>query len=473
MNSTNITFDFLEKIEKANRDFSLFDGMESVLVGLSGGADSTCLLLSMKALSSKYGFKLYAVHINHMIRGKEADRDEEFSRNLCLKNDVAFFCERVDVPSLSKEMGTSLELCAREQRYQIFSKICKAHGIKHVATAHNSCDNAETIIFNLARGSGSKGLCGIPAKRTLEDGVFVIRPLIYISRSEIEAYLEEHNQDFVTDSTNLESDYTRNYIRNEILPHLRKINPSLEEALHRSARLHSEDEECLMMLANEKKTDDIMCLSALPKAILSRVLRLVFSDVSDETCEFVHIEALCQKIYEYDGTKQSVSFANGYLAKLCKGKLSFIKDERKKKHEAIEFCKELSRGANFFEEKVYALYITFDENKDIPQTLSKEEIVYKLYNTDYLYSDKILDNLVVRNKRDGEKILSCGMHKKIKRLLCETGLDGKTKDALPVIDKDGEAILLPSVCTNDLYKRDSGAFTVSVSLYIKDNSTQE
>ena len=160
MNSNNITLSFQEKIDRANTDFCLFEGCEKILVGLSGGADSTSLLLVLKELSEKYSFTLYALHVNHMIRGEEADRDEEFARVLSKKLGVEFFCERVDVPSLSKESGTSLELCARNERYRAFEKICKKYGISHVATAHNACDNAETLVFNLVRGTGLKGLCG-------------------------------------------------------------------------------------------------------------------------------------------------------------------------------------------------------------------------------------------------------------------------------------------------------------------------
>ena len=158
MNSVNITNSFLEKIKRADEDFCLFDGAEKILVGLSGGADSTALLLSLNELSKVFGFELFALHVNHMIRGAEADRDETFAKELCKKQGVEFVCERVDVPNLAKQTGESLELCARNVRYDVFGKVCKENGITHVATAHNSCDNSETVLFNLVRGSGTKGM---------------------------------------------------------------------------------------------------------------------------------------------------------------------------------------------------------------------------------------------------------------------------------------------------------------------------
>ena len=120
MNNNSITLTITEKIKRADRDFSLFDGCKKILVALSGGADSCCLLLSLRERREKYGFSLYALHVNHGIRGQEADRDEEFARSICEKLDIPFFCEKADIPTLAKETGLSQELCARNIRYSLF-----------------------------------------------------------------------------------------------------------------------------------------------------------------------------------------------------------------------------------------------------------------------------------------------------------------------------------------------------------------
>lgn len=473
MNNRNITFDFPEKIEKAAEDFCLFEGAEKILVALSGGADSTSLLIALCDLSKKYGFEVFALHVNHMIRGEEADRDEDFARKLCEKYGVGFFVERVDVPRLSKEQGKSLELCARDVRYDAFMKICRENDIHHVATAHTSCDNAETLLFNLVRGSGMRGLCAIPPKRELCEGVLVIRPLIYVLRDEVEEYLCAKGESFVTDSTNLTSDYTRNYIRKEIIPRLKTLNPSLEEGLMRTSRIFSEDEGFLSDMAKENKTDDIKKLSLLAPTLLSRVVMSLFSDVSREMPSRYHVNELCEKIYSYDGNKTHVSFPDGYSAHLFKWKLTFKKDERKKVYDKCTFCVKLSENETFFEESPYALYITSDQNKDIPQTLSHKENVYKLYNTDYLYSDKIFDSLFAENKKSRDVILSGGMHKSLKRILCASCFDGKMREMLPIIkDEGGEVVLVPALCKNDEYKRE-GEYFLSLSLYIKETTTQE
>ena len=450
------------------RAFELKGNERHIAVALSGGADSTALLLSLKSLSENFGFELYAVHVNHMIRGKEADRDEAFAESLCKKHGVEFVCERVDVPKLSKEKGQSLELCARNVRYDVFKDVCTKKGITHVATAHNSCDNSETVLFNLVRGSGTRGLCGIPPKRELCDNVVIIRPLIYADRAEIEEYLSCCNQDFVTDSTNADSDYSRNFIRNDVLPLLRKLNPSLEESIQRTASLHRKDEEYLSKTAEDSVTDEIEKLKNLDEAILSRVVIKLFEKVSDETPSYERVKELCGKIYAFDGKKIKLSFSDSVIATIFGKKLVFEKDFRKKKGTKSDFSRLLSEGENFFEESSYALYITFDESFDIPQTLEYKENIYKIYTTDYLYFDTIPDSLLARNKRDGDKIFAGAMHKSLKRLLCAAKLTENMRKMLPVVENNGKIILVPGVCKCDDCKNSADKeIKMSVSLYVK------
>lgn len=469
MNSTNITFSLLEKIERANSDFCLFDGCKKILVGLSGGADSTSLVHALCKLSEKYGFEIIALHVNHMIRENEADRDEEFARSLCEKLKVEFLCERVDIPSLSKENGVSLELCARDARYEIFSRVCKDRGITHVATAHNACDNSETLIFNLVRGTGIKGLCGIPPKRPLCDGVMLIRPLIYAERHEIEKYLSDMGQSFVTDSTNSDTDYTRNFIRCKILPLLREINPSLEESMARTARLHRSDEEYLMTASKQCYTDSIEELSALHESMLSRVVMEMFSTVSNETLPEYHVRKLCRMIYEYDGTKTSMSFPDSMSARLQNGCLSFKKDKRCACRTIKHFCRDVSDfGEIFFEENPYALYISLDQNEDIPQTLVNNRIVYKKYTTDYLYFDTIPFVLHVRNRREGDKITNGKMNKSIKKLMSSSRFDEDERYLVPFVCEDEKILLVPSLAVCDECKEGhERKQRISVSLYVR------
>ena len=447
----NIIPIILEKIEKADRDFSLFGGCGKILVALSGGADSTCLLLCLHKLASKHGFSVYALHVNHGIRGTEADRDEKFARNLCEKYGIQFFCEHIDIPSLSKSKGISEELCARDERSRLFEKYCKDHDIPCVAVAHNSCDNTETVLFNLLRGSGTKGLCGIPPKRSLCAGVDVIRPLIYAERCEIEKFLSELGQDYVTDSTNLESEYSRNYIRNEIIPLMKEINPSLHSAFSRTSSLLRQDSQYLDTLAENYKTDDLSVLSELDKCILSRIIRLLFSRVSCMMPEEKHINELCDKIYSFKNNNSlrcRISFPDGKAAFIENRKLSFDTDFREKKAKS-DYRFEVSFGFSAIPETDYAVFIG-SGNDDVPKIITQDkENIYKIYTTNYLWFDTIPKYLFIRNRCDGDKIFSKGINKRLKKLMSESKLSENERTSLPLLCFENEIIAVPGICVSD------------------------
>lgn len=208
----NKIYGFITKYNMIQRD-------DTVVCGLSGGADSVALLLAMQELSDRLCFNLEALHVNHCLRGGESDRDEIFCRDLCEKYSIPFKAVSCDVRSYAEKNPLSVEEAARKLRYSIFAD---NSANKKIATAHNANDNLETVILNLSRGTGIKGLAGIPPVRDN-----IIRPLLPVTRAEIEAYLKDIGQNYVTDSTNLSDDYTRNKIRHKILPILQEINSSV------------------------------------------------------------------------------------------------------------------------------------------------------------------------------------------------------------------------------------------------------
>lgn len=224
-----------EKVIKTIEAHKMLSGGERVTAALSGGADSVCLLLVLKELEKVYSLSVDAIHINHCIRGKEADSDEEFCRTVCDKLGVPFEVRRIDVPRLAEEKKQSLEEAARDARYSAFAEHTKG-GL--LATAHTASDNAETVLFNLVRGTGLKGLCGIPPVRDN-----IIRPLIDVTREEVESFLGDRGQEFVTDSTNLETEYSRNKIRHNIIPELLKINNGFYRTFSSELKIFHEENE--------------------------------------------------------------------------------------------------------------------------------------------------------------------------------------------------------------------------------------
>ncbi len=213
------------KVNFTVKKYNMLTKGDTVVIGLSGGADSCALLHYLVSVKEKYNLKLIACHVNHMIRGQEADRDEEFCRALCSELGIEFRSIRRNIIELSKSAGIGTEECGRKIRYNFFEETALQSDAR-IATAHNASDNAETVVFNITRGCGIKGLCGIPPVRGR-----IIRPLINIPRCEIERYMKDNNFSYVSDSTNFTREYTRNKIRLDVIPTLKEINPDFDNTV--------------------------------------------------------------------------------------------------------------------------------------------------------------------------------------------------------------------------------------------------
>ena len=222
--------------------FAMLRQGDTVTVAVSGGADSVALLDFLCSVAD-LNLHVRACHLNHCLRGEESDRDERLVRTMCGQYGVPLDVRRVNIRQLARERGTSLEVTGREERYAFFAELAKTYHSK-IATAHTLSDTAETVLLNLSRGTGIAGLCGIPPVRD-----FVIRPLIACSREEIERYCTAHNLCYVTDSTNLSNDYTRNHIRHNIVPQLARVNQNALGAIGRMTDMLRLDADYLQQQA--------------------------------------------------------------------------------------------------------------------------------------------------------------------------------------------------------------------------------
>ena len=218
--------DFVNRIKQYIGANGLLKSGSTVIIGISGGADSTALLKVLLTL----GYRCIAVHCNFHLRGAESDRDQKFVEDLCHNLDVELITFSYDTALYAKQKGISIEMAARELRYADFEKVMKEHGASAICIAHHRDDSVETLLLNLIRGTGLRGLTGIKPKNGN-----IIRPLLCVSRQEIEEYLKEIDQPYITDSTNLETDYTRNKIRLELLPLMRRINPNADSSIESTA----------------------------------------------------------------------------------------------------------------------------------------------------------------------------------------------------------------------------------------------
>ncbi|MCR4607648.1 MAG: tRNA lysidine(34) synthetase TilS [Oscillospiraceae bacterium] len=246
-----------------------------VLCAVSGGADSMCLLHWLADNADALGISVSAAHFEHGIRGDESLRDMNFVEEACRAMQIPLFIGRGNVPEYAEERSMGLEEAARELRYEFLERTAGENGFDRIATAHNADDNAETVIFNLARGSGAAGICGIPPVRGK-----IVRPLLETCRSEIEKYLSDRGISHIEDSTNSSGQYSRNKIRHQIMPVLREINPSVSKAILRTGDMLREDNRLLEELADEfiaghfnGESVRSKELAALPDAVEARVIR--------------------------------------------------------------------------------------------------------------------------------------------------------------------------------------------------------
>ena len=275
---------------------------DRVIVAVSGGPDSVCLLRALLALAPEYGLTLHIAHLDHRFRGSESAAEAEFVAGLAKKLGIPATIESRDVPAYCAERGLSAQAGAREVRYRFLRQVADSAGANRIALGHTANDEAETLLMRLIRGAGVSGLSAIPPVR--ED---IIRPLIDITRDEILAYLKELGQDFVTDPSNVKPLYTRNRIRQEVLPILERFNPRVVEALAQAAEvLRDEDaamEESIAPVMAEMvrqehgavhivRTSFSGLLPALQRRVLRKALALACGDVTAELSSVQTREAL-------------------------------------------------------------------------------------------------------------------------------------------------------------------------------------
>lgn len=418
-------------IEKFNR--SLIDYGDDVVVALSGGADSVCLLYNMLSLWERgYIETLTAVHCNHGLRGEEADRDEQFCKDLCNKLKIHLYCEKIPVKEYAKEHSLSLEEAGRNLRYKTFEKYRMGGKI---ATAHNKKDNAETVIFNLIRGTSLAGMGGIPIMRDA-----IIRPLLDVSREEIEEYLKEIGAEYVTDHTNLETKYSRNKIRLSIIPEMENINDGAVNNITAFAKLASYDEEFLSSLADDYlsmlhhgeneldliiENEDKTSAEDIPYAILSRVIKKFLIE-NGFSADRHRIDTIMDYCNDGDGflnlSPTATLEVRGYRIII-----------NQKEKTPFTFETRLSEGENFVPHKKVTLIY-----HDIEDAV---ELVNKKFTNHILDCDKILGTvLTARNRRNSDRIQLVGrdFQHRIKKLY--ENISASEKDRKILIADEGDII---------------------------------
>lgn len=452
----------------------------SVLVALSGGADSSALLHLMCQSRTKHGFKLYAAHVNHNIRtenyNNEATRDEAFCRSVCADLEVELFVASVDVPTMALNTGKSIETAARDARYGFFAEVMRQNGIKILATAHNADDNLETQIFNLSRGCGVEGICGIPQARPFPqvEGGVIVRPILSASKADILNFCASEGVEFVTDSTNLENDCTRNRIRHKIIPELTSIFGSPQKNARRLSLAAQQDSDFILgeaekFLQRNSAGISLQKFNSLHAAVAKRVVILKFAEISERSLEYVHVEDVLR--LAKDGKERSyISLPDKKRAAIKNGTLVFEKDLKQTGKRSTSFLHKLNFGLNMIEGSDFAVAVC--NSADSHELVDTGAELYEIYASAFI-KDISLDCLYARNRQTGDIIRDGGVSKKIKKLMCDKKLNLDHRDTLPLILSADEVIYVPKCAVADRAKANKNNFEINITIYIKKQSTED
>lgn len=470
-----MNIDFVEKVRRTIEKHHMLEKGDRVVVGLSGGADSSALLEALYLLKEQYSLSLFAAHVNHGIRGEEADNDEAFAESLAKQRDIPFLCLKADAPAYAKEHRIGLEEAGRRIRYDYFESCAKGGKI---ATAHTLSDNAETVLLHLSRGAGTKGLCGIPPVRGN-----IIRPLIECSRDEVEAFCKKRGLDFVTDSTNLCDDYSRNFIRNNIMPLFKKLNPGFERAVSRSAAIAAGEQGFIERAAQKALSDcaekpfpqdaqnttdslDTAKLLSLDEGLRMRVLKLFLEGLfKKSTVDY----SLVSRLNDSLDTGKAVNLRDGKKAVFKDGRLTvacqkdplpqpFYKKIDLSKGDAVIFAKgkrvEIRRGEKFEKAEINGC-----------------QKINSLLSYNVLDRDKISNTVILRTRLSGDKITlkKRGCTKTLKKLWNEKKFTEKQRQSFLILESDSALVLSEPDGVNAGYEADKNTKNIlSVKIFAEE-----
>lgn len=405
---------------------------DRVLCAVSGGADSMCMLHWLHENAEKLGITVCAASFDHMLRGEESAADCRFVAEWCAKNGVACVTGSGNVRARAQTDGLSEEEAARACRYEFLQKSAQELSCNLIATAHNANDNAETLLFNLARGGGLKGLCGIPPKRGN-----IIRPLLAVTREEIERYNAENGIEFVTDSSNAADDYTRNRIRHHVTPVLRDINPAFFSAASRTAQLLREDEKCLDDMAREaldkyyaNRSFPAAELLRLPKPIAMRVLR----HICGSSLSYAHAQAVYDIARSSEFKSADIS---GMRVSCDRGVLHFNAQRVT-----------IAPRTLLIGQCVPIPELGMEVRADIVDDCKE---VFKSFNILYFKYDSICGNISFTSRQNGDKLRLAHRRctKSLKDLFSEAKMSVYERDLTPVLRDDKGVIAVYGFGTDE------------------------
>lgn len=447
-----------EKLKQNIIEKKLINPGESVIIGFSGGSDSSCLLNAMNNLSKEMKFNIYAAHLNHMIRGNDAIKDSLFCYDFCKKNNIKLFLKVLDIPKISKERKKGIEDTARICRYEFFDEIKDKIKADKIAVAHNMEDQVETFFLNIFRGSSLDGLKSM----NFESDRKIIRPILNVKKEEILNYLNENNLGYVTDETNNDVNYSRNKIRHDFIPYIEKeYSSNIKEIVFNNTININNDYNFLNDYSDKifndifiKESDTVISINISKLiehsvAVKNRIYRKAIESLNGSLNDFSYIHiANISNLADSISNHKTINLPQNINIFKKDNYLLFSKGELK--YEKLNYEYELEEGK---------INIIKELNAKISlKVLSKEECIKLPTGKDIkaFDYDKIKFPLKVRNKRDGDKMnpIGLGGSKKISDIFIDNKIDKFERDKFPIFTDENGILWMYNYRISENYKID-------------------
>ena len=443
---------------------------DTILVACSGGPDSVALLVALYRLGmdSPLGLKLSVAHYDHGLRGEESRRDARFVRDLAHTLEVPFYQGRGNVKAHAHIQGITIQEAARDLRYAFLRAVRKKTGIKWIATAHTMDDQAEEVVLRLIRGAGLSGLAGIP----LKTNDMIIRPLLYIEKKEIMAFLKDSGQSFCEDSSNIDPKYMRNRIRHQLIPLLKEINPSFLNAIKRTTQVLGDDHAYLHEMAGEAMNSAIVYsghgvlelsvqkLSEYHPSILRQAIKSAINHIEPRILRCLrsdHINAVLNLI-RLGKTSKEVVLPKGIIVKRSYNGLSFTRKDGEGRHpedvgashEITCLAKGISPPCKLnLSSPIGILTMTYNKSMS-PERLRQKKIPKKLY----IDADSLKYPLTVRPRMAGERFWPLGAPRpyKLKELLIARKIPRHLRRYIPLVISDDQVVAVAGIEVSEPFK---------------------
>lgn len=450
--------ELVARVEQLIKSENLFQPGDSIVVGVSGGPDSTALLHILFLLSRKWDWRLVAAHVHHGFRPEESEEEARFVQRFAESLPVPFVMERIDVPTRVAEQGGNPQQVARELRYAFMLRVAREHGCASIALAHHADDQAETVLMRLLRGAGSTGLAGMVLKRSFK-GVDLVRPLLRTTKAEILDHLHRHQIRYCVDSSNLSTKYLRNRIRLEALPYLARYNPELPLSLNRLAEMMAAENEFMEQQAEEAARQIIRlenkaavfsreAFCRLHLALQRRMIKLILNYLSLGTHDFADVERIRTAIADHKHT--TVTLPVGGKVRLIReyDRIRIVHDDAAEEA-IVDYAYTLARSSGSLSIPEAGCTLIAElvpvEDGGVSQPIRSNHAAE-------FDADRLQFPLTVRNRRNGDRMRLHGLNgtKKVKDIFIDEKIPPSQRNRIPIVtDAEGTVIWIPGVRRSD------------------------